>query len=151
LSYPDLAEVLQARILANQKAEKVTHPRCNCPYRARRRTVAMPKLQIATLEEALAKAEVLAEQRRQEAETANKRIEALDAQIITLEEAVAKSEALGEQWRREAQASTKRSNDLVAELVELTGELIEMSKRIAEQTAAADKLRAELDDYRPRS
>jgi predicted nucleic acid-binding Zn-ribbon protein len=148
LSYPDLAQVLQARIRADQQAEKVTHPRCSCAYPARRRTLGNLK---ATLEEALAKAEILAEQRRLEAETANNRIAIVEAQIIKLEEAVAKAETSGAQWRQDAQASTKRANDLVAELVEMTGELIEMSKRIAQQTVATDKLRAELDDHRSRS
>jgi hypothetical protein len=33
----------------------------------------------------------------------------------------------------------------------MTSEFVEMSKRMAEQTAAAGKLRAEFDDYRSRS
>jgi uncharacterized protein DUF1153 len=68
----------------------------------------------------LAKAEVLGEQRRQEAEMAKKRVEAVQAHIAELKEALAKAEAQGEQWRREAQKKVKRADDLVAELVEMT-------------------------------
>jgi len=155
LPYPDFAEALQARIRADLKAEEVGHPLRSCPDPAERRTVGMLEAKIAALEDALAKAEALGEQRRQEAETAKetakKRVTALEAQIAELEEAVAKAEAQGEQWRREARTTAKRADDLVAELVELTSELVEMSKRIAEQTAATDKVRAEFDDYRSRS
>jgi Protein of unknown function (DUF1153) len=59
LSYPDLAETLQARILA--------------------------------------KAEDLGEQRRQEAEIAKKRVEAVQAHIAELKKALAKAEVQGEQ------------------------------------------------------
>ena len=76
---------------------------------------------------------------------------ALDTHIATLEEAVAKAEALGEQRCQEAQTAAKRVEGLVAALVEMTSELVEMSKRMAEQTAATEKVRAELDDYRSRS
>ena len=153
LPYPDFAEALQARIRADLKAEEVGHPLRSCPDPAERRTVGILEAKIAALEDALAKAEALGEQRRQEAETAKekKRVTALEAQIAELEEAVAKAEAQGEQWRREARTTAKRADDLVAELVELTSELVEMSKRIAEQTAATDKVRAEFDDYRSRS
>jgi chromosome segregation ATPase len=151
LPYPDFAEALQARILADLKAEEVGHPLRSCPDPAERRTVGMLEAKIATLEDAVAKAEAVGEQRRHEAETAKKRVEAVEAHIAKLEEAVAKAEALGEQWRREAQTAAKRADDLVAELVEMTSELLEMSKRIAEQMAATDKVRAEFDDYRSRS
>ena len=70
--------------------------------------------------------------------------EALEAHIATLKEAVAKAEALGEQHRQEAETSSKRVDHLVAELVE-------MSIRMAEQTAVADKVRAEFDAYRAQS
>ena len=82
----------------------------------------------------MAKAEVLGERRRQEAETAVKRMEALEAHISRLEEAVAKAEALGEQRRQEAQTAAKRADDLLAELVEMTSELVEMSKRMADSS-----------------
>jgi small-conductance mechanosensitive channel len=89
---------------------------------------------IAVLEKAVAVAEALSEQRRLEAEMAAKRVEALQSNIATLEKAVAKAEALSEQWRQEAEAAVKRANDLVGELVELTSDFVEMSKRMAEQT-----------------
>ena len=155
MPYPDFAETLQARIqariLADLKAEKVGHPLRNCPDPTERRTVGMLEAKIAALEEAVAKAEALGERRRQEAEAASKRVEAAEAAIAKLEKAVAKAEAQGEQWRREAQTTAKRADDLVAEIVQMTSEFVEMSKRIAEQTAATEKVRAELDDYRSRS
>ena len=80
----------------------------------------------------MAKAEVLGERRRQEAETAAKRMEALEAHISRLEEAVAKAEALGEQRRQEAQTAAKRADDLLAELVEMTSDQI--SKRMADNS-----------------
>jgi chromosome segregation ATPase len=69
--------------------------------------------------------------------------EALEAHITTLKEAVAKAEALGEQHRQEAEMASKRVDHLVTELVE-------MSMRMAEQTAVADRVRAEFDAYRAR-
>ena len=148
MTYPDLAEALQARILVDQIAEKDAHTPCKRPEPNERRAL---ETHIATLEKAVAKAEALGEQRRQEAQTAAKRVEALEVHIATLEEAVTKADALGEQRRQEAQLAAKRVEGLVAALVEMTSELVEMSKRIAEQTATTDKLRAEFDDYRSRS
>jgi chromosome segregation ATPase len=69
--------------------------------------------------------------------------EALEAHIAALKEAVAKAEALAEQRRQEAETSGKRVGHLVTELVE-------MSMRMAEQTAVADKVRAEFDALRTR-
>jgi chromosome segregation ATPase len=69
--------------------------------------------------------------------------EALEAHIATLKEAVAKAEALGEQHRQEAEMASRRVDHLVTELVE-------MSMRMAEQTAVADRVRAEFDAYRAR-
>ena len=69
--------------------------------------------------------------------------EALEAHIATLKEAVTKAEALGERHRQEAEIASKRVDHLVAELVG-------MSMRMAEQTAVADKVRAEFDAYRAR-
>jgi hypothetical protein len=54
-----------------------------------------------------------------------------------------KAEAHGEQHRREAETAGKRVDHLPAELVG-------MSMRMAEQTAVADRLRAEFDAYRAR-
>jgi len=67
----------------------------------------------------------------------------LEAHIATLKEAVTKAEALGERHRQEAEIASKRVDHLVAELVG-------MSMRMAEQTAVADKVRAEFDAYRAR-
>jgi len=143
VTYPDFAEALQARICADLEAEKIAHtPR-------KRREV--DEGLAAALEEAVAKAEVLGEQRRQEAETAAKKIAELEARIATLQQIIVKTEAIGEQQRQELQTAAKRVDHLVVELVEITGEFVEMSKRVTEQTAAMDKLRAELDYYRPRS
>jgi hypothetical protein len=69
--------------------------------------------------------------------------EALEAHIATLKEAVAKAEALGERHRQEAKMASKRIDHLVAELVG-------MSMRLTEQTAVADKVRADFDAYRAR-
>jgi chromosome segregation ATPase len=138
LPYSDLAETLQARILANLGR---TARDCHCGLEAH----------IAALEEAVAKAETLAEQHRQDAETAAKRVEALEVHVAALKDAVAKAVLLSEQRLQEAQRAGKRADDLVAELVALTTELVKMSKRLAEQTSAMDKLRTEFDDYRSRS
>ena len=148
MTYPDLAEALQARILVDQIAEKAAHTPRKRPEPNEGRAL---ETHIATLEKAVAKAEALGEQRCQEAQTAAKRVEALEVHIATLEEAVAKAEALGEQRCQEAQTAAKRVEGLVAALVEMTSELVEMSKRMAEQTAATEKVRAELDDCRSRS
>jgi chromosome segregation ATPase len=146
--YPDLAEALQARILADLEAETVRHTLGDRPDSDERRRVGALNAQIARLEEAVTKAEALAEQRLREAETAAKRVEALEAQIAALREAGAKAEARGEQRRREAQTATKQADDLVAELIEMTSELVEMSRRMSEQTAATEKVRAEFENYR---
>lgn len=143
MPYPDLAEALQARILADLRSEKIDPDE--------RHRIGALEAHIAKLEDAVANAEALGEQRRQEAETAAKRVEALEAHIATLEEAVAKAEALGEQRRREAETTAKRADDLVAELVDMTSELVAMSKQMAEQTATTDKLRAEFDEFRSRA
>lgn len=45
----------------------------------------------------------------------------------------------------------KRVSDLVAELFKVTSELVEMSKRMAQQTALTAKLKAEFDEHRARS
>jgi hypothetical protein len=73
LSYPDLAEALQARMLADLKAGQFDHPPRNRPAPDECRRVKALEAHIATLEEAVAKAEALGEQRRREAETAAKR------------------------------------------------------------------------------
>ena len=146
----DFAEALQARIYADIEAEKMAHTPCSRRDGDERRRDELLEVQIAALEEAVADAEILAEQRRQEAETAAKKIADLETHIATLQQTIAKADALSEQQRQEAETAKKRADHLVAELVDLTEEFVGMSKRVAEQTAAMDKLRAELDDYRSR-
>ena len=150
MTYPDFAEALQARICADLEAEKIAHTPRKRREADERGRVEILEVHIAALEERVTTAEVLGEQRRHEAETAAKKIAALEAHIATLQEAIAKAESLGEQRRQEAQTAAQRTDHLVAELIEITGEFVEMSKRIAEQTAEMDKLRAELNDYRSR-
>jgi hypothetical protein len=96
---------------------------------------------IASLEGAVAKAEALREQQHHEAEVAAKRIAALEGHVATLRGIIAKAEALAEQQRQEVATATKRADHFVAELFEVTSELVEMSKR--EQAAATDEVRAE--------
>jgi uncharacterized coiled-coil DUF342 family protein len=83
-------------------------------------------------------------------QTATTRVEVLEKHIAEIAEALAKADALAEERRREGQAAANRADNLVAELVGLTSELVEMSKRMAEQVAATDKLRAEFDEFRSR-
>ena len=116
MTCPDFAEALQARICADLEAEKIAHTPLKYRLADGQRSDKVLELRTAALEEALAKAESLGEQRAQDAETAAKRVD-----------------------------------HLVVELVAMTGEFVGMSKRVAEQTAAMDKLRAELDYYRSRS
>jgi chromosome segregation ATPase len=144
VTYPDLAEVLQARIRANLEAGKIAH---TPPGGDERLRIDILQPHIAALEEA-AEAEVLGEQRRQEGEQAAKQIAELELQISTLQEAIAKTEALGEQQHQKAQTSADR---FLAEIIDMTGEFAEMSKQIREQTAEIDRLRAELDNYGPES
>jgi chromosome segregation ATPase len=114
---------------------------------AAHRNVRAMEAHIASLEKAVADAEALAEQRRQQAERVGKRVEPLEANVAALGEAVIRAEARGEQWRQDAETAAKRADALVAELLEITSELIEMSKRMAEQMAATDKVRTEFDDF----
>jgi chromosome segregation ATPase len=93
---------------------------------------------MASLEAAVARAEALREQQHQEAEAAAERIAALEGHVATLRGTIAKAEALAEQRRQEVAAATKRADHLVAELFEVTSELVEMSMRMAEQAPATD-------------
>jgi chromosome segregation ATPase len=144
LTHLDLAETLQARISTDANVEPIGPTIHKPPDPEKRRRGKALKTQMAALEQALAKAETLAAQRHQEAETAVKRVEALEAHIVTLKEALAKTEAVGGHWRQQAETAAKRVDDLVADLVDI-------SKRMTEQTAAMDKLRVDFDDYRSRS
>ena len=69
--------------------------------------------------------------------------EALEAHIATLKEAIAKAVARGEQYRQEAEMENKRVDHLITQLVE-------MSMRMAEQTAVEGRVRAEFEAYRAR-
>jgi hypothetical protein len=129
LPHSDIAEFLQARIVADLKAELAAHTPCETPDSDERPRIAALEAQIATLTQAVAAARTLGEQRRQEAEAAAKRVEVLEAHTARLEKAVAEAEALGEQRRQEAEAAVKRADYLVAELVDITSELVAMSKR----------------------
>ena len=116
MTYPDIAQALQARILEN--AEQMADTPRNRPDELR--SVGAMEVQNAILEEAVATADALGEQRRQEAASAAKRVEILEAKIATLKEAVVKGEAVGEQQRQEAQAATNRANELVAKIADMT-------------------------------
>ena len=69
---------------------------------------------IDTLKEAVTKAQALAEERRQEAETAARQVEALEAQLDILKNAVANAEAPGVRRRQEAETAAKRVEVLEA-------------------------------------
>jgi predicted ribosome quality control (RQC) complex YloA/Tae2 family protein len=56
-------------------------------------------------------------------------VEALEARIAALEEAVVKAEAMAEQRREEAELASRRADQLVADLVDITSELLEVSRR----------------------
>jgi chromosome segregation ATPase len=143
VTHPDLAEVLQARLRGKRDAEAAAADE--------RRRVEGLEAHIIELEAAVARAEALGEQRQHEAETAVKRVRALEVHIATLEAALANAETMGKQRQHEAVTVANRIDELVAEVFKVTSELVETSKRMAEQTAVADKARAELDDYRSRA
>ena len=126
MTYPDIAQALQARILEN--AEQMADTPRNRPDELR--SVGAMEVQNAILEEAVATADALGEQRRQEAASAAKRVEILEAKIATLKEAVVKGEAVGEQQRQEAQAATNRANELVAKIADMTSAGQAAAKRI---------------------
>jgi hypothetical protein len=65
---------------------------------------------------------------RPDADEARK-VEALEARIAALEEAVHKAEAMAEARREEAETANERADRLVADLVDITNELLEISKR----------------------
>jgi hypothetical protein len=143
LHHPDLAEALRARPNWDLEAETTAAQE--------RGRVEVLETHSATLEAALAAAEALGRQRLQEAAIATNRVADLEAHIATLEGALAMAEAAGKQRQQEAEIAAKRADELVAELFKVTNELVEMTKRMAGQTALTDKLRADFDDYRLRS
>jgi chromosome segregation ATPase len=139
----DLAEVLQARLRSDYETEAAVAGDDH--------TVELLQAHIVTLEAALAKAVEIGKQREHEGEIATSRVADLQAHIATLETGLTKADMAGKHWQCEAELSAKRINDLVAELFKVTSELVEMSKRMAQQTALKDKLKAELDEHRARS
>jgi chromosome segregation ATPase len=144
----DLAEVLQARLRSDCEAEA---PVAGEQGGAEDATVELLQAHIATLEAALAKAEEIGKQREHEVELGTSRVADLQAHIATLETALTKADMASKHWQHEAELGAKQVNDLVAELFKVTSELVEMSKRMAQQTALTDKLKAELDEHRARS
>ena len=98
MPYPDLTEALQARILADLKAEKVGPAPTSRLDPAESHRVGALEAQIATLEEAVGKAEALGEQRRQQAETAVKRADDLVAELVEItSELIEMSKRMAEQ------------------------------------------------------
>jgi hypothetical protein len=81
----DFAEALQARICADLETHKIAHTPARRDGDERGRNELL-EVQTAALEEAVADAEILAEQRRQEAETGAKKIAELEAQIALLQQ-----------------------------------------------------------------
>jgi chromosome segregation ATPase len=139
----DLAEALQARLRSDCEAE--------APVPGEHHTIELLQAHIATLEAALAKAEEIGKQREHEVELVTSRVADLQAHIATLETALTKADMAGQHWQCEAELGANRVNDLVAELFKVTSELVEMSKRMVQQTALTDKLKAEFDEHRARS
>jgi len=139
----DIAEALQARLSSDPegKASATTDSG----------TVELLRAHIATLEMALAKAEEIGKHREHEVESVTSRVADLQAHIATLEAALVNADIAGKHWQREAELGARRVNDLVAELFKVTSELVEMSKRMAQQTALTDKLKADFDEHRLRS
>jgi hypothetical protein len=121
LTCPELAEVPKVGINANPEVKKVAHLPDKRQDPVGRGRVEVLETHIATLEEAVAKAKALA-----------------------------KAKAISEQRRQEAETTAKQVDDLVAEFIEKTSEVVEMSERMTEQTAIMETLRAKIDDYRSR-
>ena len=125
MTYADLAQILQNRIVTGLRAVRVASDSLNQPPR--------PDLEVyvATLEKAVAEAEARSERWRQEADAAFKRVASLEANVAALQEAITEAEAIAEQRRQEAKVAAKRADDLLAELFEMTSEHVEMSRWIA--------------------
>ena len=122
VTYADLAQILQNRIIAGLRAGRVASDSLKQPRR--------PDLEVyvAALEKAVAEAEVRSERWRQEADAAVKRVASLEANVAALREAITEAEAIAEQRRQEAKVAAKRADDLLAELFEMTCEHVEMSR-----------------------
>jgi chromosome segregation ATPase len=152
----DLGRAAQRRELQRGNKGSCRHPvladdGAEVPVANERGTVELLQAHIATLEAALAKAEEIGKHREHEVELVTSRVADLQAHIATLETALANADMAGTHWQREAELGANRVNDLVAELFKVTSELVEMSKRMAQQTALTDKLKADLDEHRLQS
>ena len=141
MTYPDLAEVLQARIFADLAAEKLAPMPRNRPDLHEHRRIGTLEAHIAVLEESIAKPEALGERRQREAETAAKRVKALDAHIAVLEEAVAKAKALGGQRQQETETAAKRGEALEA-YVATMGAAVGQAETLGEQRQQATETAA---------
>lgn len=130
MPYPDIAEFLKARMLADLQTEVAASTPGVTADADEGYRLAL-EAQIATLKAAVAAAQTIGEQRRHEAETASERVAALEAQVATLTKAVAEAEAVGERHRHEAEASAERAVYLVTELIDVTSELVELQQRKA--------------------
>jgi hypothetical protein len=133
VTYADLAQILQNRIIVGLRAGRVVSDSLNQPQR--------PDLEVyvAALEKAVAEAEARSERWRQEADAAVKRVASLEANVAALQEAITEAEAIAEQRRQEVKVAAKRADDFLAELFEMTSEHVEMSKWIAERAAGTKK------------
>jgi chromosome segregation ATPase len=131
LPYPDIAEFLKARMLADLREDVAAcTPGISADADEPRHIEAL-EAHIAKLQDAVAEAHTMGERRRREAESAAERVAALQAEVATLTKAVADAEALGEQHRQEAEASAERAVYLVTELIDVTSELTELRQRKA--------------------
>jgi len=128
LAFSDMAQVLQARILADLKAGQVT-PR-NRPDEPR--GVGALEAYIATLEKALAKAEAMGEERRHEAESAAERVEALELKNARLANSLTEAQAASEQRCQEVERSARRVEALEANIAALE-ETVTKAEAMGEQ------------------
>lgn len=131
LPFPDIAEFLKARMLADLREEVAACTPGMAADVEEPRRIEVLEAHIVTLQDAVAEARTMGEQRRREAESAAERVAALEAQVATLTKAVADAEAIGEQHRQEAEASAERAIYLVTELIDVTSELTELRQRKA--------------------
>jgi chromosome segregation ATPase len=139
----DLAEAIQVRLRSDCEAEIAVG--------GEHYSIELLQARIAMLQATLVKSEEIGTQRERDVEITPSRVADLQAHIATLETALTKADITGKHWRCEAELGAKRVNDLIAELFKVTSELVEMSKRMAQQTVLKDKLKAELDEHRARS
>ena len=130
VTFSDMAQVLQARILADLKAGEVTDAPRNRPDEPR--GVGALEAHIATLEKALVKAEAMGEQRRREAESAARRVEALELKIATLADSLTKAQAASEQRCQEVERSARRVEALEANIAALE-ETVTKAEAMGEQ------------------